>query len=200
MNIKVVTAAETAAVKAAPDPFDPAALRLDQSFAGAGVKRLLTTVPVRKPNRQDFVRVHPDEDYRLTCAIVELKEEREVYVIAPHIVPAITGEYVAATLFTTINRQGVLSLWPVRLPGPDGKTNAWHESAATAAALAMTTWTRITANMALGAYEILKAEGNLIDPVWPEHSFNEILAIAFNKGRLVNSIEHPLLQRLRGLV
>jgi hypothetical protein len=25
----------------------------------------LTTVPVRKPNKQDFIRVHPDPDYRL---------------------------------------------------------------------------------------------------------------------------------------
>ena len=33
------------------DPFDPENLRLDQSFAEtAGVKKLLTTVPVRKPN------------------------------------------------------------------------------------------------------------------------------------------------------
>ena len=31
-----------------PNPFDPAALRLDQSFADTvGVKKLLTTVPVR---------------------------------------------------------------------------------------------------------------------------------------------------------
>jgi hypothetical protein len=44
-----------------PSPFDNlAALRLDQSYADTvGVKKLLTTVPVRKPNRQDFVRVHP---------------------------------------------------------------------------------------------------------------------------------------------
>ena len=50
-----------------PDPFDPSSLRLDQSFAdGEGVKKLLLTVPVRKPNRQDFVRVHPDAAYRAT--------------------------------------------------------------------------------------------------------------------------------------
>ena len=53
-----------------PDPFgDLSALRLDQSYAEtAGVKKLLTTVPVRKPSRQDFVRVHPDPAYRLTPA------------------------------------------------------------------------------------------------------------------------------------
>jgi hypothetical protein len=57
------------------------ALRLDQSFADTvGVKKLLTTVPVRKPNRQDFVRVHPDARYRLTpVAIIELKEDREAW-------------------------------------------------------------------------------------------------------------------------
>ena len=47
------------------NPFDPAALRLDQSFADTvGVKKHLMTVPVRKPNRQDFVRVHPDPAYQ----------------------------------------------------------------------------------------------------------------------------------------
>ena len=56
------------------DPYDPASLRLDQSFCdGTAVKKLLTTVPVRKPNRQDFVRVHPQEAYRLSpAAIIEI--------------------------------------------------------------------------------------------------------------------------------
>jgi hypothetical protein len=43
------------------DPFDPASLRLDQTFTdGTAVKKLITTIPVRKPSRQDFVRVHSD--------------------------------------------------------------------------------------------------------------------------------------------
>jgi hypothetical protein len=44
---------------AAYDPFDPANLRLDQNFLKmAGAKKLLTTVPVRRPNKQDYIRVH----------------------------------------------------------------------------------------------------------------------------------------------
>ena len=51
--------------QAPPDPFDPANLRLSQSFTETvGVKKLLTTVPVRKPSPQEFVRVHPDPEYR----------------------------------------------------------------------------------------------------------------------------------------
>ena len=121
------------------DPFDPAALRLDQSFADSvGVKKRLMTVPVRKPNRQDFVRVHPDPAYRLTpAAIIEVKEDQEVYLVTPEMAQNLPGEFVGATLYTVLNRQGVLSLWPVKLPGPDGKYNEWHRSAAEAAELAM---------------------------------------------------------------
>ncbi|MGA8921274.1 MAG: hypothetical protein WB540_21275, partial [Pseudolabrys sp.] len=85
-----------------PNPFDPAALRLDQSFADTvGVKKHLVTVPVRKPNRQDFVRVHSHLEYRLTpAAIIEVKEDREVYLVTPNIARELAGEFTAATLFT----------------------------------------------------------------------------------------------------
>src|SRR5262245_59902881 len=63
-----------AAAAAMPDPFDIASLRLNPSFLEtAGVKKLLTTVPARRPNPQDFVRVHPDPTYRENFAMIELK-------------------------------------------------------------------------------------------------------------------------------
>src|SRR3954468_20514367 len=75
---------ETTTPVSAPDPFDPAALRLGQDFAATvGVKKLLTRVPVRKSNRHEFVRVHTDPERHLATMILELKEEREVYLVAP---------------------------------------------------------------------------------------------------------------------
>ena len=42
-----------------------------QNFeAGLGVKKVVTTVPVRKPDRQWFFRVHPDEAWRLPAAVI----------------------------------------------------------------------------------------------------------------------------------
>lgn len=185
----------------APDPFDPASLRLDQNFAEtAGVKKLLTTVPVRKPNRQDFVRVHPDADFRLTpAAIIELKEDRETYLVMPDLALELPGEFAPATLYTAMNRQGVMHIWPVKLPGPDGKHNEWHRSAGEAAELAMKRWVRMTANMSLGAYDIFTAIGDLPEPVWLDLSFREILQIAF-RDKIVDSPDHPLIRRLRGAV
>ena len=62
-----------------------AALRLDQSvLETVGTCKLITTVPVRKPNQQEFFRVHPDPAYRLTpAAVIELKDERETYLVLP---------------------------------------------------------------------------------------------------------------------
>lgn len=183
-----------------PDPFNPESLRLDQSFAETGgVKKLITTVPVRKPGKQDFVRVHPGLAYRLTpAAIIELKEDRETFLVTPEMASALPDEFVTATLFLTINRQHVLSLWPVKTPGQSGKSNAWHDSAAEAAELAMEKWVRVKANMSLGAYDVAEATGQLSDPTWPDMQFSEILRIAF-RGHILDSIDHPLVQRLRGL-
>jgi hypothetical protein len=117
-----------------PDPFDVNNLRLDQSFIdAAAVKKLLTTVPVRRPHQQDFVRVHADPEYRATLAIIEVRDDRETYLLTPDIARELPGEYTMATLYTAISRQGVVHLWPVKLPAPDGRVIEWHRSAAEAA-------------------------------------------------------------------
>ena len=118
-------------------------------------------MPVGKPNKQDFVRVHPDPDFRLSpAALIELKDDRETYIVTPTMAANLPGEFVPCTLFLAINRQGVLRVWPVKLPGSDGKINPWHHSAAEAAERAMSCWVRLTSNMSLGAYEIFEATGN----------------------------------------
>jgi hypothetical protein len=182
-----------------PDPFNLANLRLSQSFGEtAGVKKLLRTVPVHKPYPQDFVRVHPSPDYREHFPIIELKGEREEYLIASQLVPELTGEFVTKTLFTAINRQGAVFLWPVRLPDADGKQIEWWRSMREGAELAMESWVRIKANMGLGAYEIFVAEGCIRQPIWPDINYQELIRLAF-RDRLITSLNHPVIKRLRGL-
>jgi hypothetical protein len=154
---------------------------------------------VRKPNNQDFVRTHPNPDFRLSpAALIELKDDREVYFVPPSMVNELPGEFFVAALYLTTNRQGVLSIWPVRLPRPDGKHLEWHRSAAEAAELAQSKWVKIRANMSLGAYEIYEAPNeNIPAPVWPELPFDEILRIAF-RNHFIDSSDHPVVKRLRG--
>ena len=173
-------------------------LRLSQDFAAdLGVKRVFTTIPVRKPTRQEFVRVHRDEAYSIQTPVLELKEERETYIVAKDLWSEVPGELVPKVLLTTISRQGVLALWPIRLPGPDGRLDAWNQSALEAAKLARDRWVRIAANMSLGAYDVFEATGDIPEPEWPQLHFEEILRIAFG-NRYITDAGHVVLKRLRG--
>jgi hypothetical protein len=183
------------------DPFaDVASLRIAPAFVEqSGVKTLRTTVPVRRPSPQDFVRTHPGSEYRENFAVIELKDDREDYLVLPHVVPMLSTEVVYKTLFTAINRQGIVFLWPVRLPSADDKQNAWWQSSREAAERAVSTWVRMKANMSLGAYEITVAEGEMAEPAWGRlEPFGDLLRIAF-RGRLISDTDHAVIRRLRGL-
>jgi alpha-glutamyl/putrescinyl thymine pyrophosphorylase clade 1 len=199
-NERPMTMEQTAKIL---DPFENLdQLRLPQDFAAAaGVKKLITTVPVRKPDRQNFVRVHGDPDRRISAGIIELKDDREIYLVYPNVMPELVGEYHAAVLHQAITRQGVSFIWPTRLPSPDGRVNEWHRSLAEAAERAVEQWLRVAANTALGAYEIFSAidENRLPEPAWPEISFPELLRVAF-RDRIINTVDHPVIKRLRGMV
>ena len=81
-DLKLIEAA------ASDDPYDLARLRITpEMLETTTVKKLLTTVPMRKPIDQDFVRVHPSPQYRETLAFVELKEDREIYIADLAMVP-----------------------------------------------------------------------------------------------------------------
>jgi hypothetical protein len=183
------------------EQFDPSRLRLTQNFAEiAGVKKALITVPVRKPSRQSFIRTHPDSNYWLETAVIELKEDRDTYLVDPSLWNEIPlGEVAAKVLVTTVDRQGVLSLWPIRMPDPTGLHDEWSRSALECAQMARDAWIRVAANTGLGAYEAFHASGDFADPEWPDIKFAKILEIAF-RDRFIKDLSHPVLRRLRGEV
>ena len=178
--------------------FNLDALRLPQNFsAAAAVKKVLTTIPVRKPGPQEFIRIHPDDEMCIQTAIIQTTDDRESFLVDRSLWEQLSSEIIPKVLFTTINRSNVLSLWPIRLPGEDGRLDPWNRSALEAAAMAKTRWIRITSNRSLGAYEIFEAAAELPEPEWPAISFQEILTIAFRE-KFIRSLDHPVLRRLRG--
>jgi len=184
----------------APDPFDPEALRLSQDFVnGLGVRKVLTTVPCRKPNRHEFIRVRPGADWRLETGVFEDRINRETYLVRRELWAELAGEVLPVCLFLAINRQNDVFLWPVKLPGPDGRSNAWNDSALAAARLAETKWVRVASNTSAGMYDTFEAIGDLPEPEWPTLPFGEILKLCF-QSRFINDLDHPVLRALRGQV
>lgn len=184
------------------DPFDLANLRIAPNFSEqAGVKKLLKTMPVRKPTRQEFFRVHPAAEYRADLAVITLREDSdsETYVVAGNdLMAELVDETKNVTVFTCINRSGVTFLWPIPLPPADGRINEWHRSAREGAAEAVNGWVKLTANRGLNGYEITVATGIKTAPAWREESFQELVKVAF-RDRIITSLDHPVIHRLRGI-
>lgn len=179
--------------------FDPARLRLAQDFSSdVGVRKVLASVLVGKPPRQTFFRVHADPGQSLVTALVDLKSERETYLVDPSLRHALAGEIVVVKILFGITRQNVPFLWPLRMPGADGRLDNWTHSAHEGAERATKRWVRLNANMQLGAYEIIEAIAELGEPSWPEDlTFEKALELGF-RDRYIDSLDHPVIRRLRG--
>ena len=169
--------------------------RLNQDFTRTGAVKVLTQVPVRKAGKTTFFRAH--DEHWFDTMILELKEDSESYLVEPELQEELQAEIVAVTLVLCVTRQGVVFIWPVRLPDAMGRVNPWHMSAREAAVISTTKWIRICANQQLGGYDVHEAINQAAVPAWPKESFKQLIDIAF-RGKVIDRIDHPVIRRLRG--
>ena len=182
-----------------PDPFDVTSLRLNTMINNdAGAKKVLVNLRVGKPDKQSFFRVNPDESYSIVMAVIELKQENEIYAVLPNVAQQLPGEIKQVKMSLCVTTQGTAFLWPVPLPSSDGRENPWHRTARMAAEYAEREWVRMTANRGAGCYDIKLAMPGLPEPVWPTEDLTQLLRIAFGDGKLIDRIDHPVIKRLQG--
>lgn len=187
------------------NPFDDlSSLRLGQDFAAIlNATSQVLRVRVHKPSNEAFIRTHPSEDHRFAATLIALKEENEFYLVHNHLRDHLASEPTlgAYLLFTAISRPGGhLFLWPVRLPGPDGHLNSWPQSAIDiATGVATKNWVRVVSVKSIGAYVPLVAPAgdSWGEPKWPALTMGKILELAF-KDKVIDSLDHHVLRRLRG--
>jgi hypothetical protein len=175
-------------------------LRLPANYgATLGVKKLLTNVPVGKPKKPQFFRTHASSEMTFAAMLLEQKESRESYVVLPDVAQEISELVRPVQLHAAIDRQNNVFLIPVPLPGETGTRNPWHESLAQAVEHAKLKWLRITANMHAGGYDVYEAEGALPEPEWPAHDIDTLVEVAF-RGKIITSLDHPVIQTLLGKI
>lgn len=179
--------------------FNLNALRLPQNFGESlGVRKAITRVPVRKPNKTDFFRVRPGEEWRFQTMILEIKDEGETYVLMPEVWGAIHELLRPAMLHVGIDRRNNVFLIPIPLPGEDGRRNSWHQSMAEIVEIAADKWVRTAANKGVGGYDVYIAEAKLPEPEWPDLTLDELVEIAF-RDKIISSTEHPIIRQLLGV-
>ena len=180
------------------NPFSKLRLSSD-SLTNIDTEKLITHIPVGKPNKQKFVRVHPDQAFWFECAILKLEDEQRPFLVIPEIASLIVQDIKLVILRLTIDRQGNLSLWPTPPFPEEGEENTWNHSQRLAASLAEQHGIRLTSNRATRSYEPIKAQGEIPAPAWPNKPLEEILEIAFGDAHIIEDRDHPALQRLWGI-
>ncbi|MFN7830066.1 MAG: hypothetical protein ACK5NX_02585 [Armatimonadota bacterium] len=173
-------------------------LTLTQNFSQlAGVKKVVTTVPTRKPNKQLWLRVRSGAEWQVQVLTLTMQDTGDVYFVHPDLYGELADDVRPMMLYLYITRDGTLCLWPVSLPSEDGRLNPWAQSAHTAAKAAQLGWVKVVSSQSLGAYEIRVPTARMDEPTWPELSMREILNLAF-RDKLITSLDHPIVRGLRG--
>jgi len=179
---------------------DLQSLRLPANYgATMGVKKLLTNVPVRKPRKPQFFRTHPSADMAFDGMLLQQKEKEESYLVVPGVAQLISELVQPVDLFAAIDRNNNVFLIPVPMPGESGVRNPWHESLFQAVEHSKQNWIRINANMHMGGYDVFEAQISLSEPDWPDHTIDKLVEVAF-RGKIIQSLDHPVVQSLLGRV
>jgi hypothetical protein len=181
------------------DPFDPSRFVIRATDSLMKAEQLLTKISVGKPPKTSFVMASSDPNLTIQVGILELMAERESYLLTPDALCGVDPKLVRMSVLTlSVDRMGNPFLWETRQPDVAGNDTDWAESMRIALSEAKKHWVRVVANMAMGAYDLFVAPGDLSEPEWPKYSMGELLKAGFS-GRIIDSPEHPVLLRLRGL-
>ena len=179
-----------------PEELDPATLTISQDFAAGIEKKTTLKVPIARPNPQVWFTPSGDPVWRQQVAVLELKEDRDHYIVVPDLVPDLFNEIVYKLLVGCMTKQGSFVLWPIRLPGLDGKHDTWNASGLRAANDFAGRWIRLVANRELGAYDVIEPISLYPEPTWPADPVAEFRKAY--RDRIINNLEHPVVRHLRG--
>jgi hypothetical protein len=175
------------------------ALRVNQDYPSTlGLVKHIHTVPVDKPPSQSWFRVHDDPNYCCDMYLLQVKAgpDRGIYQVGANLLSLLCEERLLKPmrLVLCIDRQEELRLWPLRLPGLDGREDDWMTSALAVAEQAKHRWVQLLAGA--NSYHSRTTQAVIPNPDWPKQTYDQLLELAFAKRRIAAN-SHPVLRRLR---
>jgi hypothetical protein len=154
---------------------------------------LLLNVAVRRPKKLEWIRVHPD--HRMGPVALLEDDEEKLYALKKHVHSAVHEEAKVVTLRQCITSTKVSFIWHVPCVQRDGSDwPAWQGQRA-AVEIAEGSWIRLIWQNEGKSYKVRQGKADFGEPAWPSQSFDALVDIAF-KGRIVDSLDHPVVQRL----
>ena len=179
--------------------FDIESLRLPVGFEDPSTEASLQ-LQVRKPKKQEFIRIKKDANYWLDTFILKVDADGSTYLVDRDLWSELEPEIKRVRIFTVASQFGAVFLWPLRPPLTENPTaeNPWILSAWRGAQIAMDRWVRLSSDRGARQYRILEAQTDLGEPKWPTQPFDELLHLAFGSDYLIRNLSHPVIRRLWG--
>jgi hypothetical protein len=157
---------------------------------------LPSTLYIGKPKRSWFIRFHPDPSYRSVLPLYtdddSKRRDSNTYLFVPglEIPPDLEGLVNDTLVVAAITSAGVPFLYSLRV-----SDSSWYESGVELIQEGTQIWVRVTPTD--GGYKTDPPIAVLEEPRFPNVPFRDWLERAFSK-RLITSLDHPLVRKLRG--
>ena len=177
------------------------ALRRDlDGVKGASAAGIVAISVGKTPAKNEFFRV--DSGFRPIVSIVnvEVGMEKQYFAVTAEMVTALSGIGITVSdhaLYLTVTSRGAIRVVPVRQANSDGEQNEYDRTKEIGLIQGIDEWVRLFTDLENRCYKVFPAPpGRFTDPLWPELKPAKIFKLAFrDKGRLVDSREHPLFKK-----
>ena len=178
------------------------AIRKDLPGAkGASAAGIVAISVGKTPTKNEFFRTY--KDFRPIVPIVdhEVGMEKQFFAVDTGMEEPLKAIGVTVTdhvLYLTITTRGVYRIVPVRQANADGEQNEYHRTKEIGLIQALDEWVRLYTDQENRCYKVFPAPaGRFNEPQWRQLKQAKIFRLAFrDKGRLIDSVEHPLFKKL----
>jgi hypothetical protein len=178
------------------------ALRRDlPGVKGAADVGMLTISVGRQPiPKNEFYRTSKDFRPTMSLVNVEVGMDRHYIAVADGMIGPLKDIGITVTdhlLYLTVTPRGGLRIIPICGPNANGEMNEYARTKEAALIDGMDGWVRMYTDLENGAYKSFPAPaGRFGEPKWPEIKQAKLFRMAFrDKGRLIDSTEHVLVQK-----
>ncbi len=131
------------------------------SGPSVNVEKVLLAVKIRKPRKDEFIRVHPDPEFVRDYVVLELEDgmDRALYLVLPSVRHLVPIELTDTRLHIAINQATPpeVFVWPIKLPQDISRgSKSWSESALKCAEESKHLSVRVVANKSAGYYDLYR--------------------------------------------
>lgn len=181
------------------DGIDLNALRINPAAtATVGVKPLITSIPIMKPKKSQFIQVCATRPaFPYSAFAIDGGQGVGYYLVTNGVELLVPHHAKAYSFHLAINRSNQLFLLPLNEQRTNGHRHSSADSLELALEQAKRAWVQIVWSQDVMGYLAYEAVGSLAAPVWPALTDNDILNLAF-KGRIITTVDHPIIQALQG--